>query len=66
MGTGGLHEGQSESENDREHRFKPHRVESDWLKESRQEDDWTRVMTSVMRLTVWESGSDVKTQRHGA
>lgn len=33
---------ESERENDREHSFKPWKVEVDWLKEGRQEDDWTR------------------------
>lgn len=30
-------------ENDEEDRFKTHRVEADWLKQGRQEDDWTSV-----------------------
>lgn len=44
-------------ENDGEHRFKPCKVEAEWLKESRRGDVWTKVM--VLRLTAWEGGSDV-------
>lgn len=43
-----MHEWESESETDEEHRFKPLRAEADWLKEK---DDQTRVMMSVLRLT---------------
>lgn len=50
-------------ENDGEHRFKLQKVEVDWLKDGGQEDDWTRVMESVLRLTVWESSSDVKNRQ---
>lgn len=50
---------ESERKNDSEHRFKPR--EADWLKEGGREDDWIRIMMSV--LTVWESGSHVKTSR---
>lgn len=32
----------------------------DWFKEGGREDDWTRIMMSVLRLTAWESGSHVK------
>lgn len=35
-------------------------MEADWLRESVQEDDWTRTIMSAMTLTVWESGNDVK------
>lgn len=34
-------------------------VEADWLKQGGQEDDWTKVKTSVLTLTAWESGGDV-------
>lgn len=30
-------------ENKKEDRFKTHRAEADWLKQGRQEDDWTSV-----------------------
>lgn len=53
----------SERENDREHIFKPCKMEADWLKEGRREDEWTRVMLSVSTLTAWESGSDVKNRQ---
>lgn len=33
------------------------------VKEGGQEDDWTRVMMTVLGLTVWESGSDVKNRK---
>lgn len=35
-------------------------MEADCLREGDKEDDWTRVIMSLLRLTVWESGSDVK------
>lgn len=38
-------------------RFKPRKAETDSLNEGVREDDWTTVMTSVLRLTAWESGS---------
>lgn len=30
------------------------------IKEGEQDDDWISVMTSVLSLTVWESGSDIE------
>lgn len=47
-------------ENVSKHRFKPHKVEAFWLKEGVQEDYWTRVTMTALRLTAWESDSDVK------
>lgn len=38
MEMGWLHKLESERENDREHSFKPQKVEADWLKEGRQEE----------------------------
>lgn len=37
-------------------------VEADCPEEGRQEDDWTRIMTTVLRLTEWERGGDVETR----
>lgn len=31
-------------------------MEADSFKDGGQEDDWARVMTSVLSLTVWQSG----------
>lgn len=50
-----MHNRDPERENHREQRFKPSRAEADWLKEGGREDNWTRVMRSVLRLTGWES-----------
>lgn len=41
-------------------KFKEHSEEADWLIVGGQEDDWIRLMMSVMSLTAWESWSDVK------
>lgn len=41
-------------------RFKTNTAEADWLAEGEQEHDCTRVMISVLSLTAWESGSDIK------
>lgn len=38
--------------NDGEQKFKLRKVEADQSKESRQEDDCTRVMVTVLRLTA--------------
>lgn len=38
-------------------------MEADWSKEGRQEDDWSRVMITVLSLTVWESSRDVKNRK---
>lgn len=51
MGGGGLHEWES----NREHRFKLRKVEAGWLKEGRQEDDWTRILMAVLRSTAREA-----------
>lgn len=59
MGGGGLHKRESERKNDRRTvRFKPHRVEADWLTE----DDCISVMITVLNLTARGSGRDVKTE----
>lgn len=34
-----------------EQRLKACRMEADWLTEGRQENDWTRIMRSVLSLT---------------
>lgn len=31
-------------------------MEVDWLREGKQEDDWTRAMMPALRLAAWESG----------
>lgn len=41
-------------------RFKAHGTQADWLTEDGQENDWTRVMMTELRLTAWESATDVK------
>lgn len=41
-------------------RFKVSKLEADWLKEGRQEGDWTTPMMSALNLTVWQGRSDVK------
>lgn len=38
-------------------------MRADWPKEGGQKDDWTKIMMSVMRLTVWESSSDVQNRK---
>lgn len=53
---------ESERESDGEHRFKPCEAGADWLTGGR-EDHWTRVMMSVLRLTVWETSSHVKNRK---
>lgn len=40
------------------------RDRADWFAEGRQENDWTRVMTTELSLTVWPSGSHVKNRLH--
>lgn len=58
-----MHECESERQNERRPvRFKVHRMEADWLKEDKQDDDWSRAMMSALRSTAWESGSDCKGQ----
>lgn len=58
-----MHKRESERGNDGEHRLKPYEVEADWLKEGGQEDDWIKMMISVLRLTMWESGSHLKNRK---
>lgn len=45
----------SEGKKHSEHRFIPCRVEADWVREGEQ-DDWTRVLMSVLRLTGPDRG----------
>lgn len=40
------------------------RDRADWFAEGRQENDWIRVMTTELSLTVWPSGSHVKNRLH--
>lgn len=61
-----MHKLESEMENDREHRFKPHKLEADWPKEGGQEEDCTRVKMTVLKLTVWERGSDEENRKDRA
>lgn len=49
--AGGLHKWESERENDSKHRSG--RVEADWLKESRRENDWTTVMMTELNMGKW-------------
>lgn len=50
-------------ENDRWHRFKLHKVEDDWPKGGEQENDWMRIIMTVLRSTGWESSSDVENRK---
>lgn len=50
----------NERENDR---FKPRWLTGGWwLKEGRQEGDWITVMMTVLILTAWETGRQVKSR----
>lgn len=46
----------SEGKKHSEHRFIPCRVEADWVREGGQEEYWTRVLMSALRLTEADRG----------
>lgn len=60
---GQLHEWESERQSDRRALgLKVDRTKADWLTQSGQVNNWCGVMMSLLSLTVWDVGSDVKTR----